>query len=178
MIINSLFLLGLGLQSIASIPTVTLARVKALLSGCLPSFMDYIMNLNAYSFKKDNIVEQLWLKNKSIVFYGDDTWGKLFGKNIFARSNFTSSLFARDYTEVDSNVTYNVNQELKNLTEWDVMMLHYLGVDHIGHLQGFNSDLFPVKLNEMDDVFRSIFDSVTFSKQTQNASIKVLFSNC
>ncbi|RKF59423.1 GPI ethanolamine phosphate transferase 2, partial [Golovinomyces cichoracearum] len=49
-------------------------------------------------------------------------------------------------------------------------MLHYLGVDHIGHLQGFNSDLFPVKLNEMDDVFRSIFDSVTFSAQTQNES--------
>lgn len=167
---------GMGFQSIASIPTVTLARVKAILSGCLPSFMDYIMNLNAYSFKKDNIVEQLWLKNKSIVFYGDDTWGKLFHKGIFARSNFTSSLFATDYTEVDSNVTYNVNQELKNLTEWDVMMLHYLGVDHIGHLQGFNSDLFPVKLHEMDDVFRSIFDSVTFSKQTQNESYLFLIT--
>ena len=167
-ILTGVFLLGLGLVSIASIPTVTLARVKAILSGCLPSFMDYIMNLNAYSFKSDNIVEQLWRQNKSIVFYGDDTWGKLFGKDIFARANYTSSLFARDYTEVDSNVTYNVNQELKNLTQWDVMMLHYLGVDHIGHMYGFNSDLFPTKLNEMDNVFRNIFDTVIFSEVAQN----------
>lgn len=138
--------------------------------------MDYIMNLSAYSFKKDNIVEQLWRQNKSIVFYGDDTWGKLFGREIFTRANYTSSLFAKDYTEVDSNVTYNVKEELKNLTEWDVMMLHYLGVDHIGHQYGFNSDLFPAKLNEMDDVFRNIFDSVSFSWETQKVWGYLFFS--
>lgn len=121
------------------------------------------MNLNVYKFKKDNIVEQLWRQKKKIVFYGDDTWGQLFSKEIFHRINVTLSLFATDYTEVDSNVTYNAYRDLQNLNDWDVMILHYLGVDHIGHLHGFHSDLFPNKLHEMDQVFRKIFDTVTYS---------------
>lgn len=151
---------GLGLQSVATIPTVTLARVKAILSGCLPSFMDYILNLNAYSFNSDNLVEQFYRQNKSIVFYGDDTWGKLFSPTMFHRMNLTSSLFAKDYVEVDSNVTWNVKQDLKRLNEWDVMMLHYLGVDHIGHLYGDQSDLLPSKFAEMDSVFKEIYNSI------------------
>lgn len=158
---------GIGFTSVASIPTVTLPRVKALLSGTLPSFIDYIMNLNAYKFKKDNIVEQLWRQEKKIVFYGDDTWAKIFSEDMFHRMNITSSLFATDYTEVDTNVTYNVYRDLQNLTDWDVMILHYLGVDHIGHLRGFNSDLFPAKLHEMDQVFRKIFDTITYSADKQ-----------
>ena len=153
--------------SVASIPTVTLPRIKALLSGTLPSFMDYFMNLNAYKFKSDNIVEQLWKSNKSIVFYGDDTWGQIFADDMFHRINITSSLFATDYTEVDLNVTYNVHRDLNTLGDWDVMILHYLGVDHIGHLRGFHSDLYPDKLHEMDSVFRTIFDTLTYSGSNQ-----------
>ena len=166
---------GFGLQSIASIPTVTMARVKAILSGCIPSFMDYIMNLSPYTFRNDNIVHHLSKQNKNIVFYGDDTWGKLFNHSVFYRSNLTSSMFARDYTQVDTNVTYNVNRDLTNLNDWDVMMLHYLGVDHIGHLYGFHSDIFVSKLNEMDNVFRNIFDTVSFTEKTSNVCIFFYF---
>ncbi len=156
--------------SIASIPTVTLPRIKALLSGTIPSFIDYIMNLSAYKFQSDNLVEQFWRQNKKIVFYGDDTWAKLFSPSIFHRCNVTSSLFATDYTEVDSNVTYNVNRELRNLQDWDVMIAHYLGVDHIGHLRGYHSDLFNDKLTEMDNVFRSIFDTLIYN-ENNNVSV-------
>jgi predicted AlkP superfamily pyrophosphatase or phosphodiesterase len=41
----------------------------------------------------------------------------------------------KDYTEVDNNVTRHVTKEM-NRSDWDMMILHYLGVDHIGHLQG------------------------------------------
>lgn len=130
--------------------------------------MDYILNLSAYKFKNDNMVHEFWRQNKSVVFYGDDIWGKLFNQSQFHRYNLTSSMFARDFTEVDTNVTYNVNRDLANLLDWDVMLLHYLGVDHIGHLYGYHSDLFPAKLNEMDNVFHNIFDTIASSDQTKN----------
>jgi ethanolamine phosphate transferase 2 subunit G len=36
---------------------------------------------------------------------------------------------------VDNNVTRNVAGELKN-DDWNTMVLHYLGLDHIGHKGG------------------------------------------
>lgn len=39
------------------------------------------------------------------------------------------------------------------------MILHYLGLDHIGHTSGPKSPLIQMKLREMDSVIRLIFES-------------------
>lgn len=36
------------------------------------------------------------------------------------------------------------------------MILHYLGLDHIGHMGGPRSKLMPNKLSEMDNIIRRI----------------------
>jgi len=36
------------------------------------------------------------------------------------------------------------------------MILHYLGLDHIGHIGGPRSKLIPNKLSEMDNIIRRI----------------------
>jgi ethanolaminephosphotransferase len=36
---------------------------------------------------------------------------------------------------VDNNVTRNIAPELEN-NDWGLMVLHYLGLDHIGHKAG------------------------------------------
>lgn len=41
----------------------------------------------------------------------------------------------QDFTEVDNNVTRNIAGELEN-NDWGLMVLHYLGLDHIGHKSG------------------------------------------
>lgn len=41
----------------------------------------------------------------------------------------------QDFTEVDYNVTRHLDDELDR-KDWDVLVLHYLGLDHIGHLGG------------------------------------------
>ena len=41
----------------------------------------------------------------------------------------------QDFTEVDHNVTRNVSPELER-HDWNGMILHYLGLDHIGHKTG------------------------------------------
>lgn len=161
--------------SVASLPTVTMPRIKALITGTLPSFMDYFINLKLINPKESeskssaNIIEQIKNLGKKVVFFGDDTWLQIVSKEVFDHYNETSSLFATDYTEVDTNVTYNVDRELKNLNDWDAMIVHYLGVDHIGHLRGFRSKLMPTKLAEMDGVFKNIFETIAL-KAEQNDS--------
>ena len=153
---------GLALQSIASIPTVTLPRIKTLISGTMPSFSDYINNLNAYQIQSDNIIQQFHRVGNRIVFYGDDMWGHLFPheSGVATRSNLTTSFFATDFNEVDTNVTFNMQNELKQIDQWDVMVLHYLGLDHIGHTRGYHSPLIPKKLLEYDGYFQELFNGL------------------
>lgn len=58
---------------------------------------------------------------------------------------------------MDNNVTRSLDYELNN-TDWDVMILHYLGLDHIGHVFGPRSKLVPQKLREMDEIIRKLHE--------------------
>lgn len=107
-------------------PTVTLPRVKALTAGNVPQFIDLVLNLASTKVLQDSLIHSLIKKEKRVVFYGDDTWLKLF-PNYFMRHEGTTSFFVRDFKEVDDNVTRNVNIELQN-HDWDLMILHYLGI--------------------------------------------------
>lgn len=60
--------------------------------------------------------------------------------------------------KVDDNVTRHIAPELAN-DDWDMMILHYLGLDHIGHLIGPSSSLIPPKLQEMDRAVQLIHSS-------------------
>ena len=46
-----------------------------------------------------------------------------------------TDLVDQDFTEVDNNVTRHVPGELLK-DDWSGMILHYLGLDHIGHKSG------------------------------------------
>ncbi|XP_069482460.1 GPI ethanolamine phosphate transferase 2 [Ambystoma mexicanum] len=138
----------------ATPPTVTMPRIKALMTGSIPGFVDIIMNLNSPALLEDNLLWQAKSAGKRIIFYGDDTWIKLFPKH-FAEYDGTTSFFVSDFTEVDKNVTRHLDDVLKR-TDWDLLILHYLGLDHIGHLSGPNSLLVGPKLLEMDNVLKKI----------------------
>ena len=56
-------------------------------------------------------------------------------------------------------------------TDWNVMILHYLGLDHIGHLEGPYSPLVGPKLMEMDKIIRNIKENID---TRQNDSILFL----
>ncbi|WAR23878.1 PIGG-like protein [Mya arenaria] len=139
-------------------PTVTLPRIKALTSGSIPGFVDVVLNFDSRSLTEDNIISQAFDHGKKIVFYGDDTWIKLFPEH-FIRSEGTTSFFVTDYTEVDDNVTRHLDDELK-ADDWDMMILHYLGLDHIGHTVGPASPLVAPKLQEMDKIIQNIYTSL------------------
>lgn len=147
----------------ARAPTVTMPRIKALTTGSIPGFIDVVMNLNSPALLEDNLIFQAKASGRRIIFYGDDTWVKLFPKH-FMEHDGTTSFFVSDYTEVDNNVTRHLDSTLKR-DDWDILVLHYLGLDHIGHISGPHSSLIQPKLMEMDDVFKKIH-SALISKES------------
>lgn len=67
--------------------------------------------------------------------------------------------WGQDFTEVDNNVTRHIDDELVR-ADWDGMVLHYLGLDHIGHKAGPRSPHMLPKQQEMDDIVRKIYTAI------------------
>ena len=58
-----------------------------------------IFNIDSEFLQEDNLISQMKFANKKIIFYGDDTWMRLFPEH-FERTDGTTSFFVTDYTEV------------------------------------------------------------------------------
>jgi ethanolaminephosphotransferase len=65
----------------------------------------------------------------------------------------------QDFTEVDNNVTRHVPNELLN-TDWNAMIMHYLGLDHIGHKTGPKGPHMVPKQIEMDGIAQQIYEAI------------------
>ncbi|GAA6005051.1 hypothetical protein JCM10207_008493 [Rhodosporidiobolus poonsookiae] len=166
---------ALPYTAIAQAPTVTLPRLKALTTGSNPTFLDAILNIadestSSATFEHvDSWLYQLVHRDEKekakLVFAGDDTWLRLFPQSWFAWSEGVSSFFVSDTVTVDTNVTRHLDALLSSASadslpppaDWDALILHYLGLDHIGHLGGPESPLMPQKQAEMDDVIQRLY---------------------
>lgn len=144
-------------------PTVTLPRLKGITTGGAPSFLDAILNIaddkdNSQSLmNQDSWLHQFQNNLKVINFFGDDTWLKLFPpERFFNQYEGTNSFFVNDFTDVDNNVTRHLNDDLFN-SKWDGLILHYLGLDHIGHKGGPNSKFMKAKQEEMDGIIKKLY---------------------
>ncbi|CAM8893998.1 unnamed protein product [Rhodiola kirilowii] len=153
---------SIGYHAVAAPPTVTMPRLKALASGAIGGFLDVAFNFYTQAFLDDNIFGQFLRIGYMMLMFGDETWLKLFPKS-FARSDGVSSFYVKDTVQVDFNVSRHLGEELCK-EDWDVMILHYLGLDHIGHIGGRNSDLMIPKLREMDEVIKAIHLSIQESE--------------
>ncbi|KAK9460790.1 alkaline-phosphatase-like protein [Lipomyces oligophaga] len=167
--------------AIASPPTVTLPRIKGITTGSIPNFLDAVLNIAESDETSSLKTQDSWLaqlkrrpNSKKQIMYGDDTWLKLFPE-MFDRYEGTSSFFVNDFTEVDNNVTRHIDKELST-EDWDLLVLHYLGVDHIGHKSGPKSPFMPAKLAEMDRVVEKLYAYTELQMQKYGKSI--LFILC
>ncbi|KPI42222.1 GPI ethanolamine phosphate transferase 2 [Cyphellophora attinorum] len=162
----------------ASPPTITMPRVKAITTGSVPSFVDLVLNFAESDTTSTLATQDSWLaqlrakKTGKLVMYGDDTWLRLF-PGFFDREDGTTSFFVSDFTEVDNNVTRNVGPELKN-SDWSVMTLHYLGLDHIGHKTGPRGPNMPAKQAEMDGIVQEIYEAMKAEKHLNSALLVLL----
>ncbi|XP_074371863.1 GPI ethanolamine phosphate transferase 2 isoform X2 [Apium graveolens] len=143
-----------GYHAKAAPPTVTMPRLKAMVSGSVGGFLDVALNFNTQELLDDNLIGQFFEIGWKMVMLGDETWLKLFPGS-FTRCDGVHSFFVKDTVEVDHNVSRHLEDELDR-TDWKLLILHYLGLDHVGHTGGRNSFLMGPKLEEMDDVIKKI----------------------
>jgi hypothetical protein len=144
----------------APAPTVTLPRLFALVTGSEPSFVQALSNFGGGGrVEEDSLVRRWRRAGKRLVFFGDDTWLRLFPASVWERSEGVTSFAVRDTVEVDANVTRNIRRELKS-DAWDVMVLHFLGLDHVGHSLGPQHPRLGEKLGEMRAVIAEIAASL------------------
>ncbi|XP_036186373.1 GPI ethanolamine phosphate transferase 3 isoform X1 [Myotis myotis] len=143
-------------QSKADPPTTTMQRLKALTTGSLPTFIDAGSNFASYAIVEDNLIKQLTSAGRRVVFMGDDTWKDLF-PGAFSQAFFFSSFNVRDLHTVDNGIMEHLYPTMDS-GEWDVLIAHFLGVDHCGHKHGPHHPEMAKKLSQMDQVIQGIVE--------------------
>lgn len=137
---------------IADPPTTTMQRLKGLTTGSLPTFIDIGSNFASTEINEDNILDQLTSRNKSILFLGDDTWTGLYPGR-FLREYSYPSFNVWDLDSVDNGILSHLYKEVKK-EDWNLLIAHFLGVDHCGHRYGPYHNEMKRKLSEMNIMIR------------------------
>lgn len=141
---------SVAFRYVADAPTTTTQRLKSMTAGSLPSFFDVSNAFSAPQMDEDTIIDQLKRQGKVLTFMGDATWKDLFPTQ-FNPSRAFPCYNIMDLDTVDDGVNAHLNPTLRNHTEWDVLVAHYLGVDHAGHAYGVQSDKMASKLRQIDE---------------------------
>lgn len=182
-------------QFVADPPTVTMQRLKALTTGGLPTFADISSNFGGGTVDDDSWIRQVLLernwerrglsRNAKAAFVGDDTWDDLF-PNIFTESYPYPSFNTRDLDTVDNGCLSHVpdlisrlrHSENSNETtttgnddDLELVVVHFLGVDHVGHTYGPHNQHMDAKLRQMDDALASVLDFLDSSDSCHAAMI-------
>ncbi|XP_041825185.1 GPI ethanolamine phosphate transferase 3 [Melanotaenia boesemani] len=137
-------------------PTTTMQRIKGFTTGSLPTFVDVGNNFASSAILEDNLIHQLGQMGKRVVFMGDDTWESLFPKK-FHRSLPFPSFNVKDLHTVDNGILQHLYTTMVD-DDWDILVAHFLGVDHCGHRFGPDHPAMADKLTQMDEVIRSVID--------------------
>ncbi|CAL0306918.1 unnamed protein product [Lupinus luteus] len=143
-------------KAIADPPTTSLQRLKGLTTGGLPTFVDVGNSFGAPAIVEDNFLNQLVQNGKKVVMMGDDTWTQLFPHH-FERSYPYPSFNVKDLHTVDNGCIDHLFPSLHE-EDWDVLIAHFLGVDHAGHIFGVDSTQMIEKLEQYNNVLERVIE--------------------
>ncbi|GMH19752.1 hypothetical protein Nepgr_021593 [Nepenthes gracilis] len=145
-------------KAIADPPTTSLQRLKGLTTGGLPTFIDVGNSFGAPAIVEDNLIQQLVQSGKRVVMMGDDTWLQLFPHH-FEKSFPYPSFNVKDLDTVDNGC---IEHLLPSLYEenWDVLIAHFLGVDHAGHIFGVNTIPMIQKLEQYNNILEKVVEAL------------------
>ncbi|KAJ9550593.1 hypothetical protein OSB04_014638 [Centaurea solstitialis] len=143
-------------KAIADPPTTSLQRLKGLTTGGLPTFIDIGNSFGAPAIVEDNLIQQLVQNGKRVVMMGDDTWTQLF-PNHFNKSYPYPSFNVKDLDTVDNGCISHLIPTLYD-DDWDVLIAHFLGVDHAGHIFGVDSVQMIDKLQQYNEQLEKVVE--------------------
>ncbi|RYG59786.1 hypothetical protein EON64_19890, partial [archaeon] len=142
---------------VADPPTVTAQRLKALTTGTLPTFLDVGSNMHSAAVAEDNVLDQLVARygtQQGGVVLGDDTWRSLYPTQ-FSKYLVHPSLDTRDLFSADQKVFKDIGEELRGVA-WQLLVVHLLGVDHIGHTYHAHHPVMAAYLTRLDAFLHDI----------------------
>ncbi|KAM3938716.1 GPI ethanolamine phosphate transferase 3 [Leptodactylus fuscus] len=137
-------------------PTTTMQRIKGFTTGSLPTFVDVGSNFASYAIQEDNLIHQMVQNGRRVVFMGDDTWDGLFPKK-FYKSYFFPSFNVKDLHTVDDGILQHLYPTVDG-ADWDIVIAHFLGVDHCGHKHGPDHPETAKKLMQMNQVISNLIE--------------------
>ncbi|KAL2530676.1 Alkaline-phosphatase-like family protein [Forsythia ovata] len=143
-------------KAIADPPTTSLQRLKGLTTGGLPTFIDVGNSFGAPAIVEDNFIHQLVQNGKRVVMMGDDTWLQLFPHHFNVSYPFPS-FNVKDLHTVDDGCIKNLLPTLYK-EDWDVLIAHFLGVDHAGHIFGVDSSPMIEKLEQYNEILKKVVE--------------------
>ncbi|KAM0948388.1 putative Type I phosphodiesterase/nucleotide pyrophosphatase/phosphate transferase [Dioscorea sansibarensis] len=143
-------------KAIADPPTTSLQRLKGLTTGGLPTFIDVGNSFGAPAIIEDNLIHQMVQNGKRVLMMGDDTWLQLF-PNHFKTAYPYPSFNVKDLDTVDNGVIKHLFPSLYQ-DDWDVLIAHFLGVDHAGHIFGVDSFPMVQKLEQYNTILERVVE--------------------
>ena len=189
---------------VADPPTVTMQRLKGLTTGGLPTFADISGSFGGANVDEDSWVQQLHnvpiskrglqsllfdntLEKRDRLaqmgFVGDDTWIDLFPHQ-FDDTHPYPSFNTRDLDTVDNGCllhlprllkTFGPNRKNNEHHFFELLVTHFLGVDHVGHTYGPHNTHMDKKLNQIDDALKTIF--ATIDDATDQCHVAFVFGD-
>ncbi|KAF8510362.1 hypothetical protein BU17DRAFT_77705 [Hysterangium stoloniferum] len=140
-------------------PTATLQRIKGITTGSLPTFVDMGSNFAASQIAEDSLLLQMQRAGKKMAFMGDDTWTTVYPTAFSHNMSFPYDSFnVEDLHSVDEGVIRHLFPLLHE--EWDLLIGHFLGVDHVGHRLGPAHPTMAQKLKQMDQVLARVVNAI------------------
>ncbi|XP_073122694.1 uncharacterized protein [Henckelia pumila] len=91
---------------------------------------------------------------KQVIMMGDDTWVQLFPDHFVSSYPFPS-FNVKDLHTVDNGCITNLIPSLYE-DNWDVLIAHFLGVDHAGHIFGVDSVPMVEKLQQYNEIIKEV----------------------
>ncbi|KZT66454.1 alkaline phosphatase-like protein [Daedalea quercina L-15889] len=149
-------------DSFADPPTTTSQRIKGITTGSLPTFIDMGSNFGSASVAEDCLISQMRYAGKKIAFMGDDTWNTIYMGMFPPEICFPYDSFdLEDIHTVDDGVIQHLFPLMhNNSAQWDFIIGHFPGVDHVAHRVGPDHPKMRAKLTQMDGVLRRVVDEM------------------
>ncbi|EFJ40222.1 hypothetical protein VOLCADRAFT_120027 [Volvox carteri f. nagariensis] len=197
---------AVALKFIADTPTITMSRLKAILTGGLPTFLDIGQSFSAAALGEDNLLAQMRARGMRVVVIGDDTWAQLAPPDHYTACHPYPAFDVRDLHTVDDGVWHHLLPYLRHATacsgnctavtgggaaaaataavetasaaavDWDVLVAHYLGVDHAGHTYGGASKEMYDKLRQMDEQVATVAGDHGGGSDAERESVLLAFN--
>ncbi|CAI0403740.1 unnamed protein product [Linum tenue] len=116
---------AIGYHAKAAPPTVTMPRLKAMVSGAIGGFLDVAFNFNTQALLDDNLLGQFFKIGWKMVMLGDDTWLRLF-PGLFSRHDGVNSFYV---VVSDHGMTESGNHGGSSYEETDSLVL-FIGLQN------------------------------------------------